>query len=143
MKKLIGLLLLSLWTAMAYEGAGVQIFKDDTVLMVNGARSARWGFPKGHREPFDTGWRDTAVREVMEETGFIEGINYKICDGIIRPWGTRLYWTAHVLQDRVPVVNTTEHNAVEWVPIQDLDQRRITRDVEEWIMDGSYIECYR
>lgn len=138
MKKVLGLLLFSLWNSFAYEGAGIQIFKEDHVLMV---QSTRWGFPKGHREPFDAGWRATAVREVLEETGFVEDINYRICDDVVRHWGSRLYWTAHVLQDRVPVVNTTEHRAVEWVPIEGLDQRRITRDVEEWIMDGSAIEC--
>jgi 8-oxo-dGTP pyrophosphatase MutT (NUDIX family) len=140
--RLLGILLMYFLNTTAYEGAGVQIFKEEHTLMVQGARSGRWGFPKGHREPFDSTWRATAVREVFEETGFQEGVNFEICDeDIIRHWGTRLYWTGRIIQDRIPIINKTEHRAVEWVPLEDLDNRRVTRDVEEWVLDGMPIEC--
>jgi len=139
---MLGLLLLGIWNSFAYEGAGIQLFKNHHVLMVQGARSGRWGFPKGHREPFDLGWRATAVREIFEETGFQEGINYEICnEDLIRHWGSRLYWSGRLIQDREPLVNKTEHKAVKWVLLEDLDTRRVTRDVEEWILDGMPIEC--
>lgn len=139
--RMLGLLLLSIWNSLAYEGAGIQIFKDNHVLMVQGARSGRWGFPKGHREPFDSGWRATASREVFEETGFVEGLNYYVCEGIVRHWGSRLYWSGYVMQDRQPIVNKTEHMAVEWVPLKDIENRRLTQDVKEWVLDGMSITC--
>lgn len=139
--RLLGFLLFSLLNATAYEGAGIQLFKQNEVLLVQGARSGRWGFPKGHREPFDTRWRDTAVREVREETGFEENIHYEVCDGVVRHWGTRLYWTGHVIHDRIPVINTTEHRAVEWVSLGKIDELRVTRDIEEWALDGMPIAC--
>jgi 8-oxo-dGTP pyrophosphatase MutT (NUDIX family) len=140
--RLFGILLVYLLNSSAYEGAGVQIFKEGYTLMVQGARSGRWGFPKGHREAFDSGWRATAVREVFEETGFQEGVNYKICDeDLVKHWGSRLYWTGRLIQDMEPVINKTEHRAVEWVHLEDIDNRRTTRDVEEWVLDGMPDRC--
>lgn len=139
--KLLGLFLLSIINGFAYEGAGIQVYKDKQVLMVQGARSGRWGFPKGHREPFDSGWKATAVREVFEETGFQEGVHYEVCEGILRHWGSRLYWSGTLLEDRVPVINKTEHRAVEWVLLEDIENRRLTQDVEEWFLEGMPIEC--
>lgn len=37
-------------------------------LLIRNRRSTHWGFPKGHVEPGETN-EETAVREVMEETG--------------------------------------------------------------------------
>lgn len=57
----------------------------DRFLLIKNKRSCNWGFPKGHVESGETS-RDTAKREVLEETGlhidFISGFvstsNYKI-----------------------------------------------------------------
>ena len=45
-------------------------------LLIKNRRSAHWGFPKGHIEPGETK-QQTAVREVLEETG----IHVKLIDG--------------------------------------------------------------
>lgn len=56
---------------MSYAGAGLIILSSDgtSVLLIHDARSHKWGFPKGHREPGDHGDLHTATREVWEETG--------------------------------------------------------------------------
>ena len=55
---------------MNYTGAGLILFTPDfRVLLVQDARTKKWGFPKGHREDIDTSDIDTAKREVQEETG--------------------------------------------------------------------------
>jgi 8-oxo-dGTP pyrophosphatase MutT (NUDIX family) len=40
----------------------------DTVLLVQGRKSKKWGFPKGHQHEDETIFQ-TAQREMMEETG--------------------------------------------------------------------------
>lgn len=45
-------------------------------LLIKNKRSAHWGFPKGHIEPGETK-KETAIREVLEETG----VHVKIIDG--------------------------------------------------------------
>jgi 8-oxo-dGTP pyrophosphatase MutT (NUDIX family) len=138
---ILGLFFMSLFATNAYEGAGIQLFKGEKVLMVQGARSGRWGFPKGHREDFDADWRATAIREIREETGFEEGVNFVVCDEEASQWGSRIYWTGQLLQDREPVVNATEHRAVRWVSRKKLDRLRLTRDVDEWMLNGMPTRC--
>jgi 8-oxo-dGTP pyrophosphatase MutT (NUDIX family) len=138
---MLALLLLSLWNIDAYEGAGVHLVDNNQVLMVQGARSGKWGFPKGHREEFDIDWLQTANREIKEETGYVKGINYEICDDIPRHWGTRIYWSARVLQHRDIIINRTEHRDVKWIPIEEVGSMKVTRDVEEWYLDGMPVQC--
>ena len=55
---------------MSYTGAGLILFTPDfRVLLVQDAKTKKWGFPKGHREEEDTSDIVTAQREVFEETG--------------------------------------------------------------------------
>lgn len=68
-----------------YESScGAVIYKqfngETRYLLIKNKRSAHWGFPKGHIEEGETK-KDTALREVMEETGLkikiIEGFSSK------------------------------------------------------------------
>lgn len=55
---------------MSYAGAGlILITPDFRVLLVQDAKTHKWGFPKGHREEIDMDDLQTAIREVKEETG--------------------------------------------------------------------------
>jgi 8-oxo-dGTP pyrophosphatase MutT (NUDIX family) len=55
---------------MNYTGAGFVLFTPDfRVLLVQDAKSRKWGFPKGHREEIDESDVATAQRELLEETG--------------------------------------------------------------------------
>tara|TARA_Y100000389_G_C17441122_1_gene508615 strand:+ start:438 stop:1118 length:681 start_codon:yes stop_codon:yes gene_type:complete len=44
---------------------------NESILLVRSRKSKLWGFPKGHVEDFDKSLKHTAVRELLEETGFI------------------------------------------------------------------------
>lgn len=139
---MLGLLLFSLFANIgAYEGAGIQLFRGKELLMVQGLNSGRWGFPKGHREDFDLDWRATAIREIREETGFEEGVNFVVCSEESSNWGSRIYWTGRLIKDRELVVNTSEHRAVRWVHRKKLHDLRLTRDVEEWWLNGMPSPC--
>ncbi len=47
-----------------YKNAGLIIFKDDTVLLVQDAKSLKWSFPKGAPEAIDEhDPKKTAIRE--------------------------------------------------------------------------------
>ena len=53
-----------------YAGAGIVLFTPDfRLLLVQDAKSKKWGFSKGHREPEETSEVGTAQRELLEETG--------------------------------------------------------------------------
>ncbi len=55
---------------MSYTGAGLILFTPNfQVLLVQDARTKKWGFPKGHREESDISDIHTAQREMLEETG--------------------------------------------------------------------------
>ena len=58
---------------MSYSGAGFILLSSDftSTLLINDARSGKWGFPKGHRELIDANDIETAVRECREETGLV------------------------------------------------------------------------
>lgn len=67
-----------------YESScGAVIFRKENnckkILLIRNRRSAHWGFPKGHIEPGETK-EETAVREVLEETG----IDIKIIPGFVK-----------------------------------------------------------
>jgi 8-oxo-dGTP pyrophosphatase MutT (NUDIX family) len=56
---------------MNYAGAGFILLSSDLthILLVHDTRSGKWGFPKGHREKYDSNDLATAMRECREETG--------------------------------------------------------------------------
>ncbi len=58
---------------MNYAGAGFILFSSDMrILLVQDAKTHKWGFPKGHREQIDESDLATAQRELLEETGIPE-----------------------------------------------------------------------
>lgn len=124
-----------------FKGAGVQIMNDKSVLLVQNLKSGIWGFPKGHREPIDKTWRDTAVREVEEETGFKENIDYVICSYAPDIWGKRPYWTATALRTGPLRRNISEHRAVRWMAIQSLKHYDLNYDLSYWYLQGASVKC--
>jgi len=113
----------------------------NNVLLVQNLGSARWGFPKGHREPQDNSWRDTAVREVEEETGLRENIHYTICSEEPDLRGRRPYWTATATRIGPLRRNISEHRAVEWVPINSLKHHSMNYDLSDWYDNGKPVKC--
>ncbi len=126
------------------EGAGVQLFSPDhqSTLLVQGKKSGKWGWTKGHRESFDTSWLDTALREVKEESGFEVGKDYSLCSSSPIQWGKRLYWTGitHESQPQ-PFHNQQEHRDIRWVSTSDLASLPLGRDVQEWQLYSNEVSC--
>jgi len=127
--------------ADAFKGAGVQIMNENNVLLVQNLKSGNWGFPKGHREPIDKTWRDTAVREVEEETGFKENKDYVICSNTPDLWGKRPYWTATALRTGPLRMNISEHRAIRWIPVHLLKQYDLNYDLSYWYLQGAPVKC--
>ncbi|MBO6782270.1 MAG: NUDIX hydrolase [Alphaproteobacteria bacterium] len=70
------------------SGVGVVVLKDDHVLLIRRGREPRigqWSIPGGKQE-LGEGWRETAAREVREETGIeIEVVGIvDVVDAIVR-----------------------------------------------------------
>lgn len=124
-----------------FRGAGVVILNENRVLLVQNLLSGNWGFPKGHREPFDLTWRHTAVREVEEETGYVEHIDYEICSDDPELWGRRPYWTATALQTPPIRVNTSEHRQGRWIPLENLRHFNLNRDLLDWYSQKCPVKC--
>lgn len=135
------------FTSQEFVGAGVQLFRFTSgkpeVLFVQNRLTKKWSFPKGHREPFDNSYYDTAIREVFEETGYRLHEDYEICDNGWNVWGERPYWTGFMLTNRTPTLLETEHGAVTWF---DVDKKTLglsfIKDVKEWKKEGMPIVCY-
>lgn len=140
------LLIVSFFSAssLSYEGAGIQLYNpaQTHTLVVQGLRSGKWGWTKGHREPYDNSWLETAIREVKEEAGFIYGIHYTICNSFPEQWGKRLYWQGLTIQELPPPFhNRSEHRDIQWMPVEYLSQLNTTKDIQEWSMLSKSITC--
>ena len=106
-----------------------------TVLCVKSALSGRWSFTKGHREPFDLTFRETAVREVFEEVGYLEGTHYTLTPAPPASYGRSHYWQGipTPLLTQVPRLNASEHSDAAWLSPRELHGRRTTPDIKAWL----------
>lgn len=121
----------------SYKGAGVILFKDSSLLLVQNRLTGRWSFPKGHREPSDTTWRQTAIREVFEESGYLLDVDYTLSENATE-WGNRLYWQGRVVSEKTPQLLESEHSSVAWFPLNKKQplQLRLGNDVRAWNKAG-------
>jgi 8-oxo-dGTP pyrophosphatase MutT (NUDIX family) len=112
-----------------------------TVLCVKSALSGRWSFTKGHREPFDLTFRETAVREVFEEVGYLEGTHYTLTPAPSTSYGRSVYWQGipTPLLTQVPRLNASEHSDAAWLSPHELyTKRRTTPDIKAWLKSRQY-----
>ena len=108
-----------------YAGAGFIIITPDfRVLLVQDAKTKKWGFPKGHREDEDTDDLQTAIREVQEETGIqptsyvVENSPFRITKGS----SSYIFRYAIMNQQSGNIQNCKEISRIQWVSILDLMQ---------------------
>ncbi len=108
-----------------YAGAGfILITPDFRVLLVQDAKTKKWGFPKGHRESEDTDDLATAIREVQEETG-IQPTSYIVQDQpfrITKGSSSYIFRYAIMCQQSGYVQNSREISRIQWISILDLMQ---------------------
>ena len=125
----------------SYVGAGIIIvslgFNEPRYLMLKGAKSGVWSFPKGHPDTVDVGSQlRTAVRETYEETGYNAGCEYDIIGNPIR-FGKRPYWLG-VIRDSVSEVriNCSEHSESAWLTWEEISALNANTDVRAWVKKG-------
>ncbi len=112
---------------MTYAGAGLILLTPDfRILLVQDAKTKKWGFPKGHREDYESSDLDTAVREVEEETG-IRAASYTTQEPafrITKGSSSYLFRYAMLKSNTLSgeVKNRREIGELRWIPILDLMQ---------------------
>ncbi len=108
---------------MTYEGAGLILLSPDLkILIVQDARTGKWGFPKGHRELQDNSDLETACRELLEETG-IRPDSYTVHEPsfrITRGSSSYLFRYASAVQEEGRIQNAREISQIAWIPFQAL-----------------------
>lgn len=106
-----------------HAGAGFILFTPDfRFLLVQDAKTGKWGFPKGHREPQDACDLATAHRELFEETGLREEA-YRVFESpfrIVR--GSSSYIFRYAMLKSLDAQHTVqfplrEISAVQWLPL--------------------------
>jgi 8-oxo-dGTP pyrophosphatase MutT (NUDIX family) len=124
-------------------GAGVILLRTttegDEVLLVQNINTSRWSFTKGTHEPFDEDYRANAVREVWEEAGFTENIDYIVYSGPCF-YGKRPYWFGHVQSSNLPALLPLEHRGINWFSLR-TPLPKPNKDLRAWISQGAPRLC--
>ena len=102
------------------------------ILLIQNRWTGKWGFPKGHMETFDIDHLENAMREVKEETGYLEMIHYVITSGPLILNG-HYYWTANLRTDERPTLNREEHSGIGWYTPKELRGLQLHSDVKAWL----------
>ena len=116
-------------------------------LLLKGAETGKWSFPKGHIESFDKTTQDTAIREVIEETGLRAEIDYTLSTNSKR-YGRNIYWTGVVRHYFTPKINISarEHTTYSWFTLTELleaDPSIVNKDIREWIAKNYSTSTHR
>jgi 8-oxo-dGTP pyrophosphatase MutT (NUDIX family) len=130
---------------MNYAGAGLILLSSDltSTLLVCDARTGKWGFPKGHREPYDENDLGTAVRETQEETGLTTE-DYVVHDEVFKiSKGGQAYLFRYAVMKsdgkRLRAGAPSEVSRVEWIPLATLLEAQNIMDgnkyLRTWISD--------
>jgi 8-oxo-dGTP pyrophosphatase MutT (NUDIX family) len=99
--------------------------KDDAIqyLLVQHKSAGHWGFPKGHSLPNENP-ENTAIREVLEETGFQiilnpkykDEIQYKLPNGKTKKV---IYWLSSIAKLEKQQYDFAEISQVKWFNFQE------------------------
>lgn len=113
-----------------FVAVGVVVFRDDTVLLIRRGkppRAGEWSLPGGSQDVGET-VRETAAREVLEETGvrirepdFLEVIDaiMRDPDGRVRYHYTLIDFQAEWESGEPTAADDAQH--AEWIPLDGLD----------------------
>jgi len=130
---------------MNYAGAGLILLSSDltSTLLVCDARTNKWGFPKGHREPYDASDRDCAIRECHEETGLTTD-DYVIHDEAFKiSKGGQAYLFRYAVMKgeckKLRSCDAYEIGGLEWIQLSKLFEAQHIIDgnkyLRQWISD--------
>jgi 8-oxo-dGTP pyrophosphatase MutT (NUDIX family) len=128
----------------SYLGAGIILTHHDGTalrfLLLEGAKTGIWSFPKGHGEKKD-GYIPfrTAVRESEEETGLVAAQDFAV---LSHPFhlGNRWYWIGIVRSAEVAArvrLSPKEHCRYAWLTVSEMDTLPSNADVRSWIQKTS------
>ena len=128
----------------SYLGAGIILTHHDGTtlrfLLLEGAKTGIWSFPKGHGEKKD-GYIPfrTAVRETEEETGLVASRDYAV---LSHPFhlGNRWYWIGIVRNAKVAAsirLAPKEHCRYTWLTLAEMDTLPSNADVRGWLQKTS------
>jgi 8-oxo-dGTP pyrophosphatase MutT (NUDIX family) len=129
------------------RGGGLIITNSkDEILLLQSAKSGKWGFPKGTYEPDDMAYYFTAIREMEEETTLQAQKDYTILPGGCR-YGTMMYYYG-TLNEEAEIagikINTriqNEHQDVGWFCRTALPNS-VNSDMMDWISIGMPSSCF-
>lgn len=117
-------------------GAGVAIFHPTewSVLMIRDTRTNIWSLPKGRTEPQDHDVIDTAVRETIEETGFVVNVHYRLLSRVAKLYGnTHVLWAEATSPTLVFDSCIDQHVAeVAWIPISSIKSIKANYTTRSW-----------
>lgn len=139
-------------TCLYEKSCGAVIFRHHSgnveYLLVKNKKGNKWGFPKGHMELYENE-RETAVREVKEETG----LNVKLLDGFrtvseYHPKGRIIkqviFFVAEMTDEDV-VIQTSEIERFIWADyglaiktFKFSNDRKVLTQAKSWIADRPY-----
>ncbi len=100
-----------------------------------------WLQPGGHIEAEDVSARDSALREVREETGLVADTQNALFDVDVHPIPARAGVPAHlhfdlrflILVDGLPTVRSTEHLSSDWFTYQRIHTEVTDRSVQRMV----------
>lgn len=116
----------------------------ETLFLVFGKKSNKWGFPKGHMEEGENE-EETAKREFYEETGFrlphdlSNNPKYIIRNNIY--FVVTLLHENEIIQENVNIPDQNEIEKFEWVTIKRLlqfDLKNCNFGLKTWILNKKY-----
>ncbi|XP_076669611.1 purine phosphoribosyltransferase family protein Apf [Andrena cerasifolii] len=136
---------------MGKRAAGFVVFRRmqgmiEYLLMQTSYGDHHWTPPKGHVDPGESDL-DTAVRETKEESGLLLS-DLKVYDDVKRELTyevtgkpkTVVYWLAELLNSDKSVEMSEEHQAYQWLSIEDAcsvvkysDMQSMLRNLNEYI----------
>ena len=117
---------------MTLLGAGIILRDGDDYLLLQGAQTGIWSFPKGHAEPTDQDLMDTAIRETYEETGYVHGQDYQIVGEPVR-LDKRSYWNAVPIRNLMQPRISDEHWRWRWVTKTDMEWLQVNNGVRDFM----------
>lgn len=92
---------------------------EQAVLLVRDIRTNKWSFPKGRSESCDIDYIDTAIRETLEETGFVQYKHYVVKNSKMRSCARTYLVDAQALTSELPFSSRKDEFVAEvaWMPI--------------------------